>query len=155
MVSILTFPACKEKGCRNINAVNFDADAVKEDGSCEFLMVQEIKVNSIPSLNTDSTEWDTESTPDLLIVIYRESDPEAEKSNTLFNATLPGSLTFSSNVILTDEKWKYQLYDYDIPGPDQLISSGSFNPIDDKNGNEINLNQGASSIQIICKQKKI
>lgn len=31
---MLVTPSCKQKGCTDVNACNYDADAEKNDGSC-------------------------------------------------------------------------------------------------------------------------
>lgn len=131
---------CKKKGCTDKNADNFESDAEKNDGSCAFRYSSAIEVNTPTTGNYDPFDG-----PDLYIQFAKKTSSTWDYKSGTGSDSYSTSLTAPS-VMFTNEEWQYELYDYDVLDPDDLIASGTFNPLAD--GSDGNIRISGNGITI-------
>lgn len=117
--------SCKKKGCMDVNAVNYNAEAKKDDASCTYYTSAIIKSVTITYPEMDgSYSWDSDLTidslPDLVMhaSIYdwdTSVDDTIYVSDTINNGSSP--YTFNTNITVSadnlSESIDFELNDYD------------------------------------------
>lgn len=131
-VLLLEFTSCKKKGCMDINADNYDSFAQKNNGTCAFRYTSSVYVESIEGANYDSFDG-----PELYVVISKNTSSTWDYKSSVGSNSYSTSLTIPI-FLLTNEKWKYQIYDEDTVG-DDLLGEGEFNPLVDGKDREISV----------------
>jgi hypothetical protein len=131
LLVINILPSCKKKGCTDRDADNFDENAEKSDGSCQCRYASSVRIDAIPSTDGSGSAWDTFSAPDLFVRFSKSSSSTWDYvTNTVSDASFPTSLILpSGDVKFTNENWQFQIVDYDSPDPNDVIYSGTFNPL--------------------------
>lgn len=125
LLLILTFVSCKKKGCMDNDADNYSSSAEKSDGSCMYRYASAVEISAPSSINYDPFD-----APDLYIRYAKSNSANWDYvSNT-------GSNSYFENFTLTPDKftnedWVFEVYDYDSIDPDDLILTGTFNPVTD------------------------
>ncbi len=139
---------CKDKeGCTDINADNYNRDAEKNSG-CVYRYSSSIEVSNVPNMNAAGTNWDADGTgPDLKVNFGKSMGNEFEfTTNTSMNSS-SASLVPASSIQFTNETWKYELVDEDLLSGNEIIASGTFNPVDEGESNIIRITTGNIIIQ--------
>ncbi|MEO9532785.1 MAG: hypothetical protein ABJG68_17325 [Crocinitomicaceae bacterium] len=109
--------SCFKKGCRDIDAINYNEKAKRNDHSCEYytkVKVSSVTVSTFSSVNTSGLNWDTADDPDCFIRIKDFSNNIMHQSNFIENQS--GPLTWTISPALTIEEFSgvtLQLRDYD------------------------------------------
>jgi hypothetical protein len=121
----------RRKGCTNINAENYDQDATKDDGSCKCRYASALSVDVIPATDGAGNAWDPFSAPDLYVRFAKASSSAWDyKTSVDDEAVTPSSLILpNGEVKFTNENWQFEILDEDTPDADDVIYSGTFNPI--------------------------
>lgn len=141
----LAATSCKKKqeepekvgGCTDKDSPYYNSDLDFDDGSCKYAYVTEVKVINFPEKNNGSS-WDAiiNTKADIYFKIkpYVEmnydnyfSSEGNEISNAIHNDT--NSWTSGTQFKLTNADWYYELADDDNTSPDDIIASGTFNPL--------------------------
>jgi hypothetical protein len=97
------------------------------------ISISQIKI-SVPSTKPDgSTTWDAapgETPPDLYCDIYNSSGVKITNSSIYLNNSFSGFYEIAPSAIITDfyGKFTVKVFDYDLGGPDELISTFDFIP---------------------------
>ena len=122
-------------GCMDINSPHFNAAATLDDGSCEYLYINDYELT-----NYEDIDWDllVNVDADVYLRVKRQSAANWQfSSNTLNNANpnTPQIWSAPDQFQLMNETYLWELYDEDIPpvDPDDAMASGSFSPV--ANGN--------------------
>ena len=106
-------------------------------------------LHSVRVLNVPSTNWDSFSAPDLRIDLARSaSSVWSFSTNTASNnTTVPATLSFSGEVLLTDENWDMRLVDEDDLDPDDVIYNISqFNPKNTGRNGKVELSSNGQTV---------
>lgn len=114
-----------------MDAENYDPDAEKDDGSCRYRYAASVRIDAIPATDGSGAAWDPFSAPDLYVRFAKSSSSTwTYTTNTVDEAVTPASLILpNGDVKFTNENWQFQILDHDSPDADDLIYSGTFNPI--------------------------
>ncbi len=136
------------RGCNDINSPYYNSND-KGNGDCKYAYVTSYEITYYPD---DS--WDYFSDADLILNITAlSSDVKvlqgAEKGN--HNPTTPAIWDEAREIKLDNKVYHWQLDDYDAADPNDLISEGTFNPIEEiKNGqNNGTITMAASGSQLV------
>lgn len=130
---------CGKKGCTDPDADNHDNDAKRDDGQCLYRFASAINVNVFPVLDGNNNDWDIGGAPDVYVRFKRSASTTWDyETNTATDSYAPFSLILlTANIKFTNEDWQFQLMDYDWPSSDDLIASGTFNPLKMGSNNNI------------------
>lgn len=148
LLSITVTSCSKPKGCTNRNAENYDQDAEKDDGSCKCRYASAVRVDVIPATDGSGAAWDPFSAPDLHVRFAPASSSTWDhQTNTVEEAAVPASLILpSGEVKFTNESWQFEIVDADNPDADDIIYSGTFNPVTSGGTGNIAIVQNGVSI---------
>ncbi|HEY0031324.1 MAG TPA: hypothetical protein VGC65_11235 [Bacteroidia bacterium] len=129
-LTITVTTSCRKKGCTNRDADNYEENAKKDDGSCMCRYASAVRIDAIPATNGSGSSWDF-GAPDLYVRFSKSSSPTWDYvTNIASDAATPASLILpSGDIKFTNENWQFQIVDYDTPDPDDIIFSGTFNPL--------------------------
>jgi len=166
-VSAISLTSCKKEepetvdskigGCLDPDSPLYNANADFEDQSCLYAYVSAYEITFHPEEDGGS-DWDflTNTDADLILRIKEEGATNwlfesAEISNQAHN--VPAVWTAPINVKLLNQNYEWELVDYDATSSDDLVATGTFNPIDLANDGEIiasgtNPNGGQSQLRI-------
>ncbi len=144
--TVFTTSCTKKEGCTDIQANNYDSDAKKNVG-CQYRFASTIDISNVPTTNPAGTEWDIDlSGPDLKLNFGKNSNSGFDNSTNVISDVFATSLTPISNIQFTNETWKYQLIDVDLLSSDEVIATGTFNPVSQGGNNIITITNGSISI---------
>lgn len=122
-------------GCMDINSPHFNPAATQDDGSCEYLYINDYELT-----NYEDVDWDLliNVDADVYLRVKRQSSVNWEfSSNTINNANpnIPQTWSAPDQFQLMNETYLWELYDEDVPpvDPDDAMASGSFSPVADGN----------------------
>jgi len=132
ILALFAFNSCKQKGCMDKNSDTYDQDAEKDDGSCTY------RYSSGITISVPVTNWDPFDGPDLYVKFAKTSSSTWDYTSSTGSDAYSCSLTVPS-AMFTNESWDYEIYDYDTLDPDDLVASGSFNPLTSGSGGNITL----------------
>jgi hypothetical protein len=136
--SVSLFSSCKKEGCTDLNADNYDGLAEKS-GSCVYRYGYEVSV-STPS----NVDYDPLDAPDLYIRFAKNASANWDYSSNAVSNNNNITVTYS-NFLFSNETWAYEVYDQDTFDSDDLVSSGTFNPLSQgSNGNIVLTNNGCT-----------
>ncbi len=112
VVSLLSITSCKDKeGCTNPNAINYDSDAEKEDGSCK------VEGQVMFWINTQTFGYLYNDLSIQELSFYIEGNFEGSQSVSTFSATEPAcesSFTLTRQVPFDGGDWvSYKVLDED------------------------------------------
>lgn len=119
-----TFTSCKKEGCTDIDADNYDSSAEKSS-VCKFRYGNNVTVYTPTSVNYDPLD-----APDLYVRFAKKTSSTWDYNTT----TVSNSNNISANFndfLFGNEQWDFEVYDYDTLDADDLVCSGSFNPLKD------------------------
>lgn len=131
-LALLTQASCKRvSGCMDRNAENYNQDAEKDDGSCRCRYASAVSVDVIPAADGAGNAWDPFSAPDLYVRFAKASSSTWDhKTSVDDEAVTPSSLILpNGEVKFTNENWQFEILDEDSPDADDVIYSGTFNPV--------------------------
>ncbi len=131
----------KKKGCTDINADNYDSSAEKST-TCYFRYGKTVAVIAPNSINYDPLD-----APDLFIVFAKSSSPQWDYATPVVDNSYSFTANFNVEHMFTDEQWDYEVYDQDTFDEDDLVCSGSFNPLKDGKDGKIIIFNGGVEIQ--------
>lgn len=131
LIFLATSSCKKEKGCTDLDADNYKSSAEKDDGTCKYRNAASVRIDATPSTDGSGAAWDPFSAPDLFVRFSKSSSTTWDNiTNTVDEATLPASLILpNGDVKFTNENWQFQIVDADSPDDDDVIFSGTFNPL--------------------------
>lgn len=134
---VISFSACKKKGCTLEYAKNFDATVIKDDGSCEYYRKAEVtglKVLNFPDSNSNGHAWDNVGYPDLYIRITNDSDAIKFASNTILEVKPDDTVywDFPSYVTVdsADPYHIFKIYESDDIASAEIIETFAINFLD-------------------------
>ena len=112
--------SCKKKGCTTSYAINFDANAEKDDKSCTYyykLEVSGVRVLDFPLLDPNGEEWDLGSLPDINIRFTDSKDGikyQTEVKNEVgFEDTIYFSFPSYASVDTLTSNTQFKIYEVD------------------------------------------
>jgi hypothetical protein len=141
-------------GCTDADSPLYNSSATADDGSCQFAYTSGYEITYYPALDNGST-WDylVNTDADLLLTIKEQG-----ASSFIFNSdtdrrdnqdpSTPANWTAPTSVKLENKTYEWELYDHDSGSPNDLISSGTFNPINLANSGTITTTAGGSQLKI-------
>jgi hypothetical protein len=141
VIGLLFLTSCKKKGCTDFDADNYDGSAEK-NGTCYFRYGKSVSVFVPNSINYDPLD-----APDLFIRFAKHSSPQWDFTTTVVNNSYSLTANFNEDFLFTNEQWDYQVYDEDTFDPNDLVCSGSFNPLEDGIDGEVIIFNGGIEIQ--------
>jgi len=146
-LTILNVGCIKKEGCMDRNADNYDPDA-KKSATCIYRYAASIDISNVPTTNASGGQWDADgSAADLKVNFGKNSNSGYEFTTNTSDNSLSASLAPASNVQFTNEEWKYQLVDDDLITNNEVIASGTFNPLAQGGSNVISLNNGGITLK--------
>lgn len=131
--STSAFTGCKQKGCTDRDSDNYDPDAEKSDGSCVYRYCSGIQVTTPTSVGYDPVDG-----PELYVHFAKASSANWDNLSSQ-GADSYSSLLSSPSVQFTNENWQFEIFDYDSMDPDDLIITGTFNPLEQGSGGNITI----------------
>ncbi len=144
--TLLTTSCDKKEGCTDSQANNFDSDA-KENAGCEYRYASTIDISNVPTANPAGTEWDLDgSGPDLKLNFGKNTSSGYDNTTNTISDVFATSLSPVSSIQFTNEVWKYQLVDEDLLSSDEVIATGTFNPVTQGGSNAITISNGGITI---------
>ena len=149
IVAIATsLSACKKnEGCTDKNANNYDSDADENKG-CVYRYASTVNISGVSVNNPNGNPWDIDGTgPDLRINFGKNSSSAYDFSSDIQNDVFATTLTPTSNIQFTNEVWKYELVDDDLPSSPETIATGTFDPLTQGGSNEITITNGSITIK--------
>jgi hypothetical protein len=135
-------------GCTDPNAENYNQYADESNGTCRYRYAGNVKVNAYPSNNSSGNPWDLADGPDLYMV-FTKANSSSWDYQTSISPNVQGNIELTntnSSIRFTNELWKYELRDDDGAGLYEVVSSGTFNPMQDKHATEITLSTGSTTL---------
>jgi hypothetical protein len=126
IIGASSLSSCKKEGCTNTDADNYDAQAEKS-GTCYLRYGNEVAV-----ITPNSVNYDPLDAPDLFIRFAKSASSQWDYTSPVVNNSYSFTANFNAaEFLLTNEKWEYEIYDQDTFDSDDLVCSGSFNPLTD------------------------
>jgi hypothetical protein len=141
LVSGVFITSCTKKGCTDFNADNYDGSAVKS-GTCFFRYGSSVAVIAPNNVNYDPLD-----APDLFIRFAKSSSSQWDYTTPVVNDSYSFTANFNEEFLFTNEQWDYQVYDEDTFDPNDLVCSGSFNPLQDGVDGKVIIFNGGVEIQ--------
>ncbi len=123
-LSVASLSSCKKEGCTDIDADNYDSSAEKSS-VCKFRYGNNVTVYTPASVNYDPLD-----APDLYMRFAKSSSSSWDYTTTTVSNSNSLSATFT-DFLFGNEQWDFEVYDYDTLDADDLVCSGSFNPLTD------------------------
>ncbi len=145
---LFTAPGCKDEkeGCTDPNADNYDSKA-DINKNCRFRFASNIDISNVSATKPDGSTWDDGSGPDLKLNFGKVSSMGFDHStNTAENAGSSATLVPNSDIMFTNEMWKFELVDEDLLGS-ETIASGTFNPLSSTSENIITIEAGGATFK--------
>lgn len=138
-------------GCTDPHAENYNVYADESNGTCSYRYAGNVKVNNFPSTNNSGNAWDLSDGPDLYMVFSKTNSSGWDYSTaTILDVQGHAELTnTNSSIRFTNELWKYELRDDDGAGLYEVVSSGTFNPMQDRHATEVTLSTGSTTIYFV------
>jgi hypothetical protein len=140
-LSISFITSCRKKGCSDLDADNYDSQAEKS-GTCYFRYGNKVVIIAPNSINYDPLD-----APDLFIKFAKNSSPQWDYTTTVIDNSYSFTANFNAEYMFTNEQWDYEVYDQDTFDADDLVCSGSFNPLKDGTDGKIIIFNGGVEIQ--------
>lgn len=148
LVFTIGFTSCKKEneeadkvgGCTDTDSPFYQTGLDFDDGNCKYAYVTEVILESFPELDNGSS-WDFPGgKADVYVEIKPVSSPDyanffTSKGNEIDNVlhNIAQNWTSANQFKLTNTDWYYQVFDHDVTSSDDLIASGTFNPIESIN----------------------
>lgn len=146
--SILLTQCKKEpiRGCMDNNSTYYNPSAVEDDGSCVYRYAQSVRVDAYPSNSPSSLPWDVSTNPDLYMIFSKNTSSSWDYSTQVANDAYMGATQTitSTDIKFTNESWKFELRDDDGGGTYEVMVSGTFNPLQDKQAAQLSLGGGGA-----------
>ena len=124
ILSIASLSSCKKEGCTDKNADNYDSSA-KKSSLCLFRYGNNVTVYTPTSVNYDPLD-----APDLYMRFAKKTSSTWDYTVTTVSNSYSLSGDFT-DFLFGNEEWDFEVYDYDTLDADDLVCSGSFNPLTD------------------------
>lgn len=125
LISVPFITSCKKKGCLDSDAANYDSSAEKSS-TCYFRYGYEVTVIAPSNVNYDPFD-----APDLYIRFAKNASPQWDFITTVVDNSYFLTATFANEFLFTNEQWVFEVWDKDTFDSDDLVCSGSFNPLED------------------------
>ncbi|CAN5508436.1 hypothetical protein BH11BAC2_BH11BAC2_18870 [soil metagenome] len=149
ILTILIGAGCKKEGCTDSNADNYDSKADKSNSSCVYRYPSAVKINSIPEFNPSGGTWDIDGNPDVYMRFTKST-----ANNWIYTTAIENDFSNTVTFTITDapdyftkEEWKYEILDFDLLSGDELISSGTFNPLSSGSNGKFTVVNGNTNIE--------
>lgn len=114
--------SCFKKGCRDIDAINYDSKAKRNGHNCEYytkMKVSEVKVLNYSNVNTSGTSWDNLDDADIFVRLMDWNNNIMFQSDYIENNSGVASFAISPAITITDlTSVKFQLRDFDTGNQD-------------------------------------
>ncbi|MFN8298142.1 MAG: hypothetical protein U0T75_03480 [Chitinophagales bacterium] len=148
MTLLLAVSSCKKEGCKDPNADNYDSKAT-ESTACYYRYANNVVIHSYPTQKPDNSDWDAGSGPDIRVEFSRQSTSGFDyATETKDDVSGPTSLHVGSGIQFTRETWKYVVLDDDGIGDDDIMATGTFNPLTSGSNGKISITNGSLSMDI-------
>lgn len=109
--------SCFKKGCRDIDATNYDPKAKRNGNNCTYytkMKVSEVKVLNYSNVNTSGLSWDSADDADIFVRLLDWNNNIMFQSDFIENNSGEASFTISPAITITDlTSVKFQMRDYD------------------------------------------
>lgn len=141
-------------GCTDIDSPLYSSSANTDDGSCQYAYTSGYEI-TYHLADDNGSDWDygfgNSTKADLILKIKEQGATSYmfegdEISNQ--DPTAAANWAAPSPVKLKNKTYEWELYDYDATSPDDLISSGTFNPITSASNGTITTVAGGSQLKI-------
>ena len=139
-------------GCTDIDSPLYSSSANTDDGSCQYAYTSGYEITYYPA-DDNGSDWDlwVNTDADLILKIKEQGATsfmfEGDEISNQDPAS-PANWAAPSAVKLKNKTYEWELYDYDATSPDDLISSGTFNPITSASNGTITTVAGGSQLKI-------
>ena len=141
IIAFLFLTSCKKKGCTDYNADNYDAYAEKST-TCLFRYGKTVSVTA-----PNSIDYDPFDAPDLFIRFAKNASPQWDYITPVVYDSYGFTANFNADFKFTNEQWVYEVYDEDTFDANDLVCSGSFNPLQDGVDGKVIIFNGGVQIQ--------
>ncbi|HEX8531309.1 MAG TPA: hypothetical protein VF646_14860 [Cytophagales bacterium] len=153
LLLLVLLPACREAGCKDPDAANYQAGADVHDGFCVYRYLLRVTLREADLQRSESPSWDApnalplrfpaEQYPDLRFDLRRRAEgPWTFQTPTEFDCTsLPVAWEMYGNrseFLRLHEEYQYRLVDEDERGL-QVMHEGTFVPAQVLQDNQITL----------------
>jgi hypothetical protein len=156
------YASCRQEGCKDINAVNYDDNADINDGLCTYRYLNDVTLVRVSFNRLPGSLWDTpnidpltypfEEYPDLKFYLKRknsnfweiQTDITFDATNTPINWNIRD---FGSNYLKLRTDYEYKLVDEDETGQ-EVIMEGTFVPANVLQDNKIILQDASTIIEL-------
>lgn len=141
-------------GCTDIDSPLYNSSANTDDGSCKYAYTSSYEITYHPEQDNGSN-WDygfgNSTRADLILKIKEQGSSNyifegEEKTNQEHN--VPAIWNAQTPVKLLNKTYEWELVDYDATSTNDLISSGTFNPITLANNGTITTTAAGSQLKI-------
>lgn len=127
-----------------MDADNYNSQAEKS-GTCYYRYSKTTSTVSV--IVPNSISYDPIDAPDLYIKFAKSASPQWDYITSTGSNSYSLTGNFPNEFKFTNEQWDYEVYDYDSIDPDDLVCSGSFNPLKDGADGKIVIVNGGVEIQ--------
>jgi hypothetical protein len=135
-IILLGVARCRNEGCMDIDAVNYNPNANKNDGLCSYRYLSAVIVNKIPLIEPGTRtpfEWDADyegTNPDLKFYIKMQQNQmwEIETNVAIDNSSYPFMWKIDilkNHYLHWNQTYNFILADEDFVGMDTILA-GSF-----------------------------
>ncbi len=130
------------KGCMDNDAYNFNSSATEDNGNCVYIKTTMYEVSYYAKFKEDGSTWDAviNTNADLILKIKEQGASTWLFESTVMNNqndTIPAQWNAPTVERLKNKTYEWELLDNETIGSPETIATGSFNPINDANNNEI------------------
>lgn len=141
-------------GCTDIDSPLYSSSANTDDGSCQYAYTSGYEI-TYHLADDGGSDWDfgigSSTNADLILKIKEQGATSfIFEGDEISNQDPAAAANWAapSAVKLKNKTYEWELYDYDATSPDDLISSGTFNPITSASNGTITTIAGGSQLKI-------
>jgi len=129
------FVSCKKEGCTDATALNYSAEATKDDGSCQtakYVRIKSVELKVLQSTDEDGIEWDSLGLPDCFIrvstfgagTIYETEVVNDVSTEDITVYTIEPNIVIPIDSLGEYEHLRFTVYDQDGSGNSKMAGAG-------------------------------